>query len=353
MKILFIGGNGNISWWCVQIAIEVGHTCYVLNREETLNTRREIQPEVIKLKADIRNKEEVIKVLKCLEFDCVIDFICYNEEHAKYDIELFKDITKQFIYISSVTVYKRETKYLPFKENTPQWGDSDYNYALDKVRAEKVFINAFEKNKFPITIVRPAHTYDTILPVSIGHNCFTAYQRYLEGRPALIAGDGTNLWTLTHSKDFAEAFIHLIGNDKAIGEDFHITGDEWLTWLEITDITLNALNIHEKKYIHIPIEELINLSIPVSQNLKNSNFGQAFVGYRMWCDIYDNTKIKKIAPSWKQKIFFKEGIKYSLKWMFEKDVRRRINKELYNILNDLTDKYKTNIVYTTYLNGEN
>lgn len=340
MKILFIGGNGNISWYCVQAAIDNGHTVYVLNREMSLKTRRDIQPEVIKLKADIRNKDEVINVLKDLEFDCVIDFICYNEEHAKYDIELFKNITKQFIYISSVTVYKRETKYLPFKENTPQWEDTDYDYALDKVRAERVFMNAFEKEKFPITIVRPAHTYDTIVPVSIGHNCFTAPQRYLQGKPVLIAGDGTNLWTLTHSKDFAEAFIHLIGNNNAIGEDFHITGDEWLTWLEITDYLLEALNIKNAKYIHIPINDIINIEIPPSNNFKISScFGRTFKGQRMWCDIYDNSKIKKFAPNWKQKILFKDGIKETIQWMFEKDIRRRFNKDLDDILEMLMNKY--------------
>ena len=340
MKILFIGGNGNISWYCVQVALEHCNTVYVLNREQSLKTRRDIQPQVIKLKADIRNKEEAKNVLKGLEFDCVIDFICYNEEDAKLDIELFKDKTKQFIYISSVTVYKRKTKYLPFKENTPQWEDTDYNYALDKVKCERIFMQAFREEKFPITIVRPAHTYDTIIPVSIGHNCFTAPQRYLDGKPVLIAGDGTNLWTLTHSKDFAEAFIYLIGNKEAIGEDFHITGDEWLTWLEITDYLLEALDIKNAKYIHIPINDIINIEIPTSNNFKFSScFGIAFKGQRMWCDIFDNSKIKSFAPNWKSKILFKDGIKETINWMFEKDVRRRFNNDLNEILEMLTLKY--------------
>ena len=340
MKILFIGGNGNISWWCVQTAIEAGYTCYVLNREETLNTRREIQLEVIKLKADIRNKEEVTKVLKGLEFDCVIDFICYNEEHAKYDIELFKYITKQFIYISSVIVYKQNSTYLPYKENTPKWGDTEFEHAYGKICAENIFMDSFEKYKFPVTIVRPGHTYDTILPVSIGHNCFTSYQMYLDGYPALIAGDGNNLWTLTHSKDFAEAFIHLIGNNDAIGEDFHITGDEWLTWLEITNYLLEALNIKNARYIHVPINDLININIPISNNFKISScFGIAFTGQRMWCDIYCNSKIKQYVPNWRSKILFKDGIKETINWLMEKDIRRRFNKDLDDILEMLTTKY--------------
>ena len=340
MKILFIGGNGNISWWCVQKAIESGYTCYVLNREETLNTRREIQPEVIKLKADIRNKEEVTKVLKGLEFDCVIDFICYNEEHAKYDIELFKDITKQFIYISSAAVYKRKAKFMPFKENSPQWNEGEYEYALDKIKCEKIFINSYEKNQFPITIVRPTHTYDTIVPVSIGHNCFTAPQRYLEGKPVLIAGDGTNIWTITHSKDFADALIGLIKNKSSIGEDFHISSDELITWLDMTKYLLDAMNIKEYKLIHIPIKELINIDIPKSSNLNIvSAFGKAFEGHRMWCDIYDNSKIKQYVPNWRSKILFKDGIKETINWLMEKDIRRRFNKDLNNILEELTIKF--------------
>ena len=350
MKVLFIGGNGNISWHCVQEAINKGYTVYELNREETLSTRREIQPEVIKLKGDMRNHNEIEKLLEGLYFDCVVDFICYDEEHAKFDIELFKDKTKQFIFISTIAVYKRKPSYLPFKENTPKWDDEKYNYAFGKIKSEQIFMNAFEKYNFPITIVRPTHTYDTIVPVSIGHNCFTAPQRYLDGKSILIAGDGTNIWTITHSKDFASAFINLVGNKEAIGEDFHIAGDEVLNWLEITQHIIDALKIKKPKFIHIPLDELINTYLPSSKNLKILGcFGNNFVAYRMWCDIYDNSKIKKISPNWKQKILFKDGIKETINWLNEKDVRRRVNQELYELLDKLEDKYKQYEVNELYI----
>jgi nucleoside-diphosphate-sugar epimerase len=210
---------------------------------------------------------------------------------------------------------------------------------LDKTEAEEIFMEANIKNEFPLTIVRPAYTYDTIIPVSLGHNCFTVPQRYLDGKPVLIAGDGTNLFTFTHSRDFANALIGLIGNKNAIGEDFHITTDEWLTWLDITDMLLDNLNIKNPKIIHIPVDDILKMEIPVSSNMSISYLGKAFAGQRMWCDNYDNSKIKKVVPNWQAKTTFKDGISETLKWMFEKDIRRRINPNLNNLLEDLTVKY--------------
>lgn len=339
MKILFIGGNGNISWYCVQKALDAGHEVWELNRGATLKTRRPIQPQVHKLTADARNHEQMKEILKDLSFDIVADFICYNEEQAKFNIELFKNKTKQFIYISSVTVYKRDTKSLPFKETAPQWEETEYDYALEKVKCEKIFMDAYRDFGFPVTIVRPAHTYDTIVPVPLGHNCFTAPQRYIDGKPVLIAGDGTNLWTLTHSKDFADAFVGLFINPKAIGEDFHITGDEWLTWLDITEILLDTLGVKNAKYIHIPVNEILKLEVPVSNNMAISYLGKAFKGQRMWCDIFDNSKIKSAVPGWKQQILFKDGIKETIDWLYENDIRRRINPDLDKLMDNLESKF--------------
>jgi nucleoside-diphosphate-sugar epimerase len=343
LKVLFIGGNGNISWYCVQESINAGHEVWILNRGITSKTRRDIQPEVHKLNGDIRNHNEVQGLLKDMEFDVVADFICYNKEQAEFDVELFRDKTKQFIFVSSVVVYQRKTKYLPFKENTPQWNATDYNYAFDKILAERFFRNEHERFGFPVTIVRPAHTYDTIIPVSIGHNCFTTPQRYLDGKPVLIAGDGTNLWTLTHSKDFARAFVGLFLTDGVIGEDFHITGDEWLTWLDITNILLDVLGVKNVPYLHIPASEILKLDIPISKNMSISYLGKAFAGQRMWCDIYDNSKIKKFVPQWKSNILFEDGIKETITWMFEKEERRRINPDLNKIMEELTVKYGNQI----------
>ncbi|ANN64901.1 NAD-dependent epimerase/dehydratase family protein [Brachyspira hyodysenteriae] len=335
-KILYIGGNGNISWHCVQESINSGHEVYILNREETLLTRREIQPNIIKLKSDIRNIENTKKTINNIIFDCVIDFICYNEEHAKNDLNLFKNNTKQFIFISTVSVYKKETKYLPYKENSPKDINSKYSYAYNKIKAENTFIEAYKNYGFPITIVRPANTYDTIIPVSVGHNCFTVPQRCLDGKPILIAGDGTSLCTMMHSKDFAKAFNYLVCNYDLIGEEINISGDELLTWIDISKYLLEALNIKNTDFIHIPANDLININISISDNLKNSAcFGNGVMSERIYCNIFDNSKIKSIAKNWKQSISFKKGIRDTINWMFEKNIRRRFNNELDSILDSL------------------
>ena len=340
-KILFIGGNGNISWYCVNEALAAGHEVWLMHRGETLATRRAIQDGVHVIHCDARDGTRADYAMQGMFFDVVCDFICFNESHALLDIELFKGRTKQFIFISSVVVYKRETQYLPFTEETPMWKDSDYNYATDKIMAERVFMRAHREIDFPITIIRPAHTYDTIVPVPLGHNCFTAPQRYLDGKPMLIAGDGTNLWALCHSSDFASALIGVFNQKATIGEDYHIAGEEWLTWLDIADILLETLGVEKSEYVHVPSKDILNLDVPQSKNMAISYLGKAFSGQRMWCDIYDNSKIKSVVPKWRCETSFRSGIEQTFKWLFENQVRRRINPNLDLLLETLTNKYRS------------
>ena len=340
-KILFIGGNGNISWYCVKQALAAGHDVWLMHRGETLATRRTIQEGVHVIHCDARDLTRATSALKGMFFDVVCDFICYNESHALLDIELFQGRTRQFIFISSVVVYRRETQYLPFTEEAPKWQDSDYNYATDKIMAERVFMRAHRENDFPITIIRPAHTYDTIVPVPLGHNCFTAPQRYLEGKPMLIAGDGTNLWSLCHSSDFAKALIGVFNHQGTIGEDFHIAGEEWLTWLDIADILLQTLGVTKLEYVHVPVKDILELEVLPTKNMAISYLGKAFRGQRMWCDIYDNSKIKSVVPGWSCETSFRSGIKQTFDWLFENEARRRFNSELDLLLENLTVKYRS------------
>lgn len=317
MKILFIGGNGNISWYCVQKSLERGHEVWELNRSQSINTRRKIQPEVKKVTADIHHYKTVKQLLNETTFDLIIDFICFNQEDAERDINLFSGKTKHFAFISSESIYKRAGKNLPFKENCPQ-NDPKVSspYISGKLMAEQTFKKAKETQNFPVTIIRPAYTYDAIIPVSIGHNCFTAPNLYLQGFPALIAGDGTNLWSFTHSRDFAEALIPLLENEDTIGEAFHIATDEWLSWNEEMEILFHALGLKEFKCIHVPYEEALQIDYFQPKDL---------MAQRMWHNIYDISKVKSYVPNWKPKIPFEEGIKETLSWLNEKDIYKRIN----------------------------
>lgn len=330
MKILFIGGNGNISWYCVDEALKLEHEVWELNRSMTLATRRDIQPGVHKITVDIHDLNKVRVLLENSYFDAVVDFICFNDSDAQEAISLFKDKCNHFIFISSEAVYKRKGKNLPFREDCEQ-NDPDKidHYIGGKVRAEQVFKDALAEG-FPVTIVRPAYTYDVIVPVSIGHNCFTAPQKYLDGFPALIAGDGTNIWAFTHSSDFARALIPLVENLDTIGDSFHIATDEWLSWNEEMEILFLALGIKEYKAIHVPYRDALELNYFQSKDL---------MAQRMWHNIYDTSKIKEFVPGWKAKISFEEGIKQTLEWLYSKDVHRRFNEKHSRELDKLYKKY--------------
>jgi nucleoside-diphosphate-sugar epimerase len=221
---------------------------------------------------------------------------------------------------------------LPFKEDCPRNSpETSCEYIAGKIKAEDIFFKAFNDFNFPVTVVRPAYTYDTIVPVSLGHNCFTAPQRFIDGEPVLIAGDGTGLRAFTHSSDFASAFIKLIGNKSAIGNDFHIVSDEWLTWNDVTAMLLDVLGVKEARYIHIPFKDVLNSKLAEGQ--KDMMF------QKMWHDIYDTSKIKRLIPEWKAKVPFSQGIEQTIKWLYDKDSHRRINATLGGILEEMTIKY--------------
>ncbi len=336
MKVLFIGGNGNISWWCVNEALKAGHEVYELNRGMTRKTRRAVQPEVMQLVADIRDEEAVKGALQGMRFDAVCDFICFNGQQARMSIRLFKDRTEQYIVTSSEAVYRRESRFLPFKEDTPHYGGDVLDaYIAGKVEVEKEFTRAYEESNFPATIVRPGYTYDTIIQMPIGQNCFTAPQKLLDGYPFLMPGDGENLVAPMHSKDFAAAYVKLIGNNVSIGEAYHIAAERLITWNEMASDILSALGLEKNNILHIPRDEAIKITDFYSEIVNRQH---------MWHYIFDDTKIKSIAPGWKQQTDFPEGIKETVEWLLEDSVRARINPEY--------DR-KLEAIYNRYWDGRN
>ncbi|MFA6395840.1 MAG: NAD-dependent epimerase/dehydratase family protein [Sulfurimonas sp.] len=328
MKILVTGGNGNISWWLVRLAIDQGHEVYAINRGTTLSTRREFPVEVNKIKCDIRNFEEAKNALKDLYFDVVCDFICYNKEQAKQAIELYKNKTNHYVFISSTAVYQRSSLQYPITEKATQNGLT-WDYAKNKSECESIFIEAYRNINFPITIVRPGHTYDTIIPSAIGYSDWTIPKRILNSEKSVLHGDGTTLWTITHSSDFASALLGLFGNPKSIGEDFHITNDEWLTWRNIYEIMAKILNVSNIKFYYITSEEITRLNITL---------GEGLIGHKSWCDIYDNSKIKLFVPEWKPKVSFSEGIQMTFDFYTDNSQLKIINSQLNNFLNEICTK---------------
>lgn len=316
MKVLFIGGNGNISWWCVEEALKTGHEVYELNRGMTRKTRRALQADVKEIIADICNAEETERAIENLKFDVVCDFICFNEEQARNNIEVFRNRCSQYIVISSEAVYDRTKSVPPFTENSPLYASVNDAYISGKIQVEKVFKAEYAKTGFPVTVVRPGYTYDTIVQMPVGQNCFTALQKLLDGYPFLMPGDGENLVAPLHSKDFAKAFISLIGNTKAIGETYHITAEETISWNQMAEDIMQALELSHKNIVHIPVEKAVQITDFYSEVVNYQHMGNY---------IFDNSKIKAIIPEWKQEIDFCDGIKQTIVWLNEDKVRQRIN----------------------------
>lgn len=304
MKALFIGGTGTISSAVSELAVKEGWELYLLNR----GNNKDRVPEGAKaLIGDINKEEEVAKLIKNLDFDVVADFIAYVPVQIQRDIRLFSGKTKQFIFVSSASAYQKPLTHYLITEDTPLVNPY-WQYSRDKIACEERLIDEYKKNNFPITIVRPSHTYgERNIPLAI-HGKKGSWQvidRILKGKPVIINGDGSSLWVLTHNTDFAKAFVGLMGNEAAIGEAVHITSDEAITWNNIYDTIGEALNVTVKKF-HVSSDFLIQC---------DSEYEGGLIGDKANTVVFDNSKIKKLVPGYSADTKFNEGVRISLKYI--------------------------------------
>lgn len=309
MKALFIGGSGVISSACSALAVERGIDLYLLNRGQT--SRRPVPTEAHILTADIRDPS-VGDILRDFTFDVVVDWIAFTPDHVAEDIELFRGRVGQYIFISSASAYRKPPDVLPITEDTPLdnpfWG-----YSRDKIACEEALMEAYHGEGFPVTIVRPSHTYDrTLLPFHGGYTCL---DRILKGMPILIHGDGTSLWTLTHHRDFARAFLGLLGETRALGEAYHITSDEWLTWNEIARLLGEAAGV-EPSIVHVPADTVA---------AHDPLWGASLLGDKSHCAIFDNSKIRTIVPDFVAEIPFAVGAREIVDWYAAHPEERRVD----------------------------
>ena len=299
MKVLFIGGTGIISSACSELAAREGIDLYLLNRGQTVDRPAPIGATV--LFGDIRDRVSAEAALAGHTFDAVVDWIAFTPDHVQADIDLFRSRTGQYVFISSASVYQTPPASLPVTESTlldnPYW-----DYSRNKIACEELLVRAYRDEKFPMTIVRPSHTYDaTKIPLMGG---YTSLQRMKDGKPLVVHGDGTSLWTLTHHRDFAKGFVPLLGNQRALGEAIHITSDEWLTWNQIYEIMASALGT-PAELVHVP-SELINAFDPLH--------GAGLLGDKSHSMIFDNSKIKRLAPGFACTIPFSWGAHEIVAW---------------------------------------
>ena len=258
MKVLFIGGSGIISSASSALALERGIELYLLNRGQS---PRSIPEGAKVLHGDIRDPASVKAALGDLSFDAVVNWVAFTPEHIETDLELFRGRTRQYVFISSASAYHKPVTSLPITESTPLHNPF-WQYSRDKIACEERLMRAYREGGFPITIVRPSHTYDqTLLPMDGG---YTAVKRMRQGKPVIVHGDGTSLWVLTHHQDFARGFVGLLGRPEAIGETYQITSDEWLTWNRIFEMVAAAAGV-EAKIVHVPSEVIAALRSAVGR----------------------------------------------------------------------------------------
>ena len=247
MKILFIGGTGTISMAITRLLAERGDELYLLNR----GNRNGGLPENVKIiSCDINDEKAAAEKLAGMEFDCVGEFIGFVPAQLERDFRLFAGKTKQFIYISSASAYRKPMQGYTITEETPL-ENPYWEYSRNKKACEEYLFERYRKDGFPVTVVRPSHTYDErSVPLGVhgANGSWQVVKRIMSGKPVIIHGDGTSLWTITHNSDFAKAYIGLIGNPAAIGEAFHITTDESVSWNEIDGYIADALGTALKPF---------------------------------------------------------------------------------------------------------
>jgi nucleoside-diphosphate-sugar epimerase len=312
MKVLFIGGTGNISTSVSRTCIERGIELHLLVR----GTRDVSIPGAKVIRGDIHKPGELSSLLTAERWDSVVDWIAYSTDDIKRDIEMFRGKTKQFVFISSASVYQKPPVHPLITESTPLYNPY-WQYSRDKIACEELLNTAYRNEGFPITIVRPSHTYDTVIPFAIGAwTEYTAIDRIKKGQEIIVHGDGTSLWTVTHAEDFAKGFVGLLGHPQAIGEAFHITSDESLTWNQIYQITASAVGC-EARIVHIPSDFIAAC---------DESYLGGLIGDKANSVIFDNTKIKRIVPEYKATIPYHIGISRTLAW-FGADPARQVLKE--------------------------
>jgi nucleoside-diphosphate-sugar epimerase len=324
MKILFIGGTGIISSACSQLAVERGMDLTLLNRGSSI---RPAPPQARIFHADIRDPNTVIHLLEQERFDAVVDWVAFTPEHVQIDLDLFKGKTGQYVFISSASAYQTPPSKLPVTENTPL-SNPYWEYSRNKIACEELLLKKHAEDGFPVTIVRPSHTYDkTLLPF---HGRWTIIDRMLKGLPVIIHGDGTSIWTLTHHRDFAKGFLGLLGNSQAIGEAYHITSDEWLTWNQIYGLLADAAGgtLHP---VHVP-SQFINRFDPV--------WGASLLGDKAHSMIFDNSKIKRLVPEYKADIPFSQGAREIIDWHLADPSRQVIEHEFLAIYEKILTAYR-------------
>ena len=325
LRALFLGGTGIISSACSRLAVAQGIELFVLNRGR--NTDRPLPPEATVLRGDARDPASVRDALGAREFDAVVDWVAYTPDHVQADVDTFRGRTGQYVFISSASAYQTPPSRVPVVESTPL-RNPFWQYSRDKIACEQLLRAAYRDEGFPATIVRPSHTYDkTEVPL---HGGWTAVARMRQGKPVIVHGDGTSLWTLTHHVDFAQGFVPLLGHPRTLGESFQITSDDVLTWDQITHALAAAAGV-AADIVHVP-SDVIAAADP--------EWGAGLLGDKAHSMVFDNAKLRSVVPGYRAVIPFEQGAREIVAWYDEDPARQDIDAGVDAVTDKLAQAFR-------------
>ena len=318
MKYLFIGGTGNISKYITRDLLAAGHTVYLVNR----GFRNDgLTGDVHFIRADVNKEpEKLAEAISDMTFDAVADFIVFNKEQAERDFNLFNGKCRQYLVFSTASVYQKPLSCPVITESTPL--SNPYSpYSKNKIEMEAYLNEMYRQHGFPVTIIRPSHTYgDHFLPLTLecAEGGWPTIKRILEGKPVIVHGDGLTLWTVTHSSDFAKGFIGLLNNIHAIGETYHITSDECVTWNQIFEVMGEACG--KKPILYHVASELLG-------DFSDGKYLWGTIGDKGNSVIFDNSKLKRVVPGFTCTVRMDQGVKESVEYLLAHPEMQKENPE--------------------------
>jgi nucleoside-diphosphate-sugar epimerase len=310
MRALFLGGTGNLSLACVHAAATLGLDLTVATRGRRTP---KLPPGVREIQGDVTDPV-FLSGLSEGTFDVVVDFIAFTPEDVRRDLAAFSGRVKQYVFISSASVYLKPPPHHVVTEETPL-GNPYWDYARQKIAAEDVLRTAYREQGFPATIVRPSYTYgESWIPTTSGTD-YTVAWRMRRGLEVVVPGDGTALFTLTHASDFARGLVGLLGQPAAVGEAVHITSDEVLSWKQVHEEIARALGV-EARLVHVPSDFIARI---------DARRGASLLGDKAWSTLFDNAKIRRLVPGFAARVPFAQGVRASIAWLEAKEDRQRID----------------------------
>jgi nucleoside-diphosphate-sugar epimerase len=328
MRILFIGGTGIISTASTALAAKRGFDVTLLSRGQH---ESQLPPGAKTLVADV-NDPALLQQLEHESFDAVVDWIAFTPADIERDLKLFRGRTRQFIFISSASAYQKPQTHYLMTESTPL-ANPHWEYARNKIACEERLMQAYRDEGFPVTIVRPSLTYgETLVPLVLNswQKSYTTVDRMIRGEKLIVPGDGTSLWVITHNTDFAKGLVGLLGHEQAIGQAFHITSDEVLTWDQLFRIVGAAVGA-DPKLVHIP-SDFIAACLPEKKG--------TLLGDKSVSVVFDNSKIKRFVPGYWATTSFAEGVRKSLAWFNADPSRKQIDHQVNTITDKLISAYE-------------